>query len=180
MGRIKPGWEGRYYEDFEPGDIYIHPYGRTLTEVDNIWFSLLTMNSNEIHFNSDYSAETQWGKPLINSGLTLAIVLGMSVMDVSQNAINLGWEEIKLPNPVFAGDTIYAQTEVLEKRESKSRPEMGIVKVRTVGYNQNNQPVIELKRTIMVWKREHAPRRKTLEKRIKFAEEYGLQASGRN
>ncbi|MEM3031426.1 MAG: MaoC family dehydratase [Nitrososphaerota archaeon] len=170
MSRIHTGWEGRFYEDFEIGDIYIHPFGRTVTENDNIWFSLLTMNTNEIHFNSDYSAGTEWGKPLINSGLTLAIVLGMSVMDVSQNAINLGWEEIKLPNPVFAGDTIYAQTEVLEKRESKSRPEMGIVKVKTVGYNQNNVPVIELKRTIMVWKRQHAPRQKILEKRIRFAE----------
>jgi len=171
MGQIKLGWEGRYYEDFEIGDVYIHPYGRTVTEVDNIWFTLLTMNTNEIHFNSDYAAETQWGRPLINSTLTLAIVLGMSVMDVSQNAINLGWEEIKLLNPVFAGDTIYAQTEVLEKRESKSRPEMGIVKVKTIGYNQNNIPVIELKRTFMVWKKEYSPRRKTLEKRIKFAEE---------
>ncbi len=170
MGKIYTGWEGRYYEDFEPGDIYIHPFGRTVTENDNIWFSLLTMNTNEIHFNSDYSAETEWGRPLINSTLTLSIVLGMSVMDVSQNAINLGWEEIKLPNPVFAGDTIYAQTEVLEKRESRSRPHMGIVKVKTIGYNQNNVPVIELKRTIMVWKREYAPRLKTRDKRMRFAE----------
>jgi len=173
MGRISTGWEGRYYEDFEPGDIYIHPYGRTITENDNIWFSLLTMNTNEIHFNSDYSAGTEWGRPLINSALTLAIVLGMSVMDVSQNAINLGWEEIKLLNPVFAGDTLYAQTEVLEKRESKSRPQMGIVKVKTIGYNQNNVPVIEMKRTIMVWKKQYAPRLKTRDKRIRFAEGSG-------
>ena len=170
MPRIVSSWGGRYYEDFQPGDIYIHPFGRTITEYDNILFTLLTMNTNEIHFNADYSAQTEWGRPLINSALTLAIVLGISVMDVSQNAINLGWEEIKLPNPVFAGDTLYAQTEVLEKRESKSRPEMGIVKVKTVGYNQNNVTVIEMKRTIMVWKRQYAPRSKIQDKRIKFAE----------
>jgi itaconyl-CoA hydratase len=170
MGRIIKGWEGRYYEDFEPGDVYVHPYGRTITENDNIWFTLLTMNTNEIHFNNDYAAGTEWGRPLINSALTLAIVLGMSVMDVSQNAVNLGWEEIKLLNPVFAGDTLYAQTEVLEKRESKSRPEMGIVKLKTIGYNQNNTPVIEMKRTIMVWKRNFAPRLKIYDKRMKFAE----------
>jgi len=170
MGRIIKSWEGRFYEDFEPGDIYIHPYGRTVTENDNIWFSLLTMNTNEIHFNSDYSSKTTWKRPLINSALTLAIVMGMSVMDVSQNAINLGWEEIKLLNPVFAGDTLYAQTEVLEKRESKSRPEMGIVKLKTLGYNQDNIAVIEMKRTIMVWKRQFAPRFIIYDKRMRFAE----------
>ncbi|MCS6785157.1 MAG: MaoC family dehydratase [Candidatus Caldarchaeum sp.] len=176
MPNIYRGWEGRYYEDFQPGDIYIHPYGRTITENDNIWFSLLTMNTNEIHFNSEYAAETQWGKPLVNSCLTLSIVLGMSVMDISQNAVNLGWEEIRLLNPVFAGDTIYAQTEVLEKRESKSRPEMGIVRFKTIGYNQDNVPVIELKRTVMVWKKQHAPRGRIIEKRIKFAEAKGQKA----
>jgi len=108
----------------------------------------------------------------VNSALTLALVLGMSVMDVSQNAINLGWEEIKLPNPVFVGDTLYAQTEVLEKRESKSRPEMGIVKVRTIGYNQDGKIVLDMKRTIMVWKREYAPRTKILKRRLDLTSRY--------
>lgn len=168
MGRVVPGWEGRFYEDFEVGDVYLHPYGRTITEADNIWFSLLTMNMNEIHINSDYSAESRWGKPLVNSAFTLAVVLGMSVMDVSQNAINLGWEEVKLPNPVYAGDTLYAQTEVLEKRESRTRPEVGIVKVRTTGYNQRGEVVLEMTRTVMVWRREHAPRARIIEKRRKL------------
>ena len=160
MGRVYHGWEGRYFEDFEVGDVYHHPYGRTITEADNIWFTLLTMNMNEIHFNTDYAEKTRWGKPLVNSALTLAIVTGLTVMDVSQNAINLGWEEIKLPNPVYVGDTIYAKTEVLEKRESKSRPEMGIVKLKTTAYKQDGTTILEMKRTIMVWKREHAPRKK--------------------
>ena len=160
MGKAYHGWEGRYFEDFEVGDVYHHPYGRTITEADNIWFTLLTMNMNEIHFNTDYAEKTRWGKPLVNSTLTLAIVTGLTVMDVSQNAINLGWEEIKLPNPVYVGDTIYAKTEVLEKRESKSRPEMGIVKLKTTAYKQDGTTILEMKRTIMVWKREHAPRKK--------------------
>lgn len=167
--RVFTGWEGRYFEDFEPGDVYVHPYGRTLTEADNVWFTLLTMNPNEIHVNADYCAETEWGRPLVNSALTLAVVLGLSVMDVSQNAINLGFEEVRFLHPVYAGDTLYAQSEVLEKRESRSRPGMGIVKVRTVGYNQNNVPVIEFKRTVMVWKRDHAPRRRVLGRRMRLA-----------
>ena len=169
--RVIKGWEGRYFEDFEPGDVYVHPYGRTVTEADNVWFTLLTMNPNEIHVNVDYSRETGWGRPLVNSTLTLAIVLGLSVPDVSQNAINLGFEEVRFPNPVFAGDTLYAQSEVLEKRESRSRPEMGIVKVRTIGYNQNGVPVVEFTRTVLVWKRDFAPRRKLMERRTKLAEE---------
>jgi len=161
MARVYRGWEGRYYEDFEVGDVYYHPYGRTITEADNTWFTLLTMNMNEIHFNNEYAKQTEWGRVLVNSTLTLAVVVGLSVMDVSQNAVNLGWEEIKLPNPVYVGDTIYAKTEVLEKRESRKRPEMGIVKLKTTGYKQDGKTVIEMKRTILVWKREHAPRRKT-------------------
>jgi|ADKI01.1.fsa_nt_gi Acyl dehydratase len=158
MVRIISGWAGRFFEDFEVGDLYIHPYGRTITETDNIWFSLLTNAVNEIHFNRDYASKTGWSKPLVNSAFTLAVVTGMSVMDVSQNAINLGWDEVKLPNPVFEGDTIYAQSEVLEKRESKSRPEMGIVRIKSIGYKEDGTVVLELKRTIMVWKKEYAPR----------------------
>jgi len=107
---IKHGWQGRVYEEFEVGDVYPHPLGRTVTQNDNIWFSLLTMNSNPIHFDSAYAAQTEWGTPLVNSALTLSLVMGMSVSDISQNAVNLGWDEIRLPNPLYEGDTVYAQS----------------------------------------------------------------------
>jgi acyl dehydratase len=155
---VKPGWEGRYFEDFAVGDVYRCRLGRTLTEADNIWFTLLTNNTNQIHFNSEYAKQTEFGRPLINSALTLAIVAGMGVADISENGFALGWDEITLPNPLFAGDTLYSESEVLEIRESRSRPQFGIVKVRTRGLNQQGQVVIEYRRSVMVWKREHAPR----------------------
>ncbi|MFN8474485.1 MAG: MaoC family dehydratase [Anaerolineae bacterium] len=154
---IKQGWQGRFFEDFEVGDIYPHPLGRTVTQDDNITFTLMTLNPNPIHFDAHYSAQTEWGKPLVDSTFTLALVTGLSVTDVSQNAVNLGWDEVRLPAPVFEGDTIYAQSEVLEKRESRSRPHMGIVKLRTIGFNQDGTVVISFIRTIMVYKRGHAP-----------------------
>ena len=154
---VKPGWEGRFLEDFEVGDVYRCRYGRTVTEADNIWFTLLTNNTNQIHFNNDYGARTPYGKCLINSALTLAIVAGMGVADVSENGFALGWDQITLPNPLFAGDTLYSESEVLEVRESRSRPEQGIVKVRTRGLNQDGVVVIEYVRSVMVWKRAHAP-----------------------
>ena len=156
--QVVAGWEGRYFEDFNVGDIYRCRYGRTVTEADNVWFTLLTNNSNQIHFNREYGKKTQWGRCLINSALTIAIVAGMGVADVSENGFALGWDEIKLPHPLFDGDTLYSESEVLEVRESRSRPEQGIVKVRTRGYNQDGQVVIEYARTVMVWKRDHAPR----------------------
>jgi acyl dehydratase len=156
--QVKKGWVGRFYEDFEVGDVYPHPLGRTVTQTDNIWFTLLTQNTNPIHFDSFYSEKTEFGKPLVDSTFTLALVTGQSVTDVSQNVMaNLGWDEIKLPNPVFEGDTIYSYSEVLEKRESKSRPNVGIVKVKTVGYNQDSKVVIEFKRTFMVYKTGKGP-----------------------
>ena len=148
---------GRVYEDFEVGAVYQHAIGRTVTQADNIWFTLLTCNTNPIHFDSHYAAQTEWGRPLVDSTFTLALVTGLSVSDVSQNAVNLGWEEVKLPHPVFEGDTLYAQTEVLARRESKSRPHMGIVWLKTIGYNQYGVTVIEMKRTIMVYKRGYVP-----------------------
>jgi len=157
MGRVKPGWEGRFFEDFEVGDIYRCRYGRTVTEADNIQFTLLTNNTNQIHFNRDYAARTEWGQPLVNSALTLAIVAGMGVADVSENGIALGWDEITLPHPLFAGDTLYSESEVVEMRESKSRPAQGIVKVETRGFNQDGKLVIRYRRSVMVWKRDHAP-----------------------
>lgn len=155
---VKPGWRGRFYEDFEVGDVYPHPLGRTITRTDNIWFTLLTQNTAPIHFDAHYAAQTEFGKPLVDSTFTVALVTGQSVTDVSQNVFaNLGWDEIRLPNPVFEGDTIYSQSEVLEKRESKSRPNLGIVTVRTTGHNQDGVVVVTFKRTLMVYKRGHAP-----------------------
>lgn len=155
---IKPGWSGRFYEDFEVGDIYQHPLGRTVTTTDNIWFTLLTQNTAPIHFDHHYAAQTEFGKPLVDSTFTLALVTGQSVTDISQNVFaNLGWDEVRLPNPVFEGDTIYSQSEVLAARESKSRPNIGIVTVKTTGYNQDGTVVIEFKRTLMVFKRGQAP-----------------------
>lgn len=153
--------EGRYYEDFQVGDVYEHPYGRTITEADNMWFSTLTMNPNPLHVDAAYAAETEFGRPLVNSTLTLALVVGLSVEDVSENAVaNLGWDKVRLPTPVFAGDTVYAESEVLEKRESASRPHAGIVRVRTRGYNQDGRVVIEFERTVMVYKRGTSPKAK--------------------
>ena len=155
----KQGWTGRVFEDFEVGDVYEHPLGRTLLAADNIWFTCLTMNTNPIHFDAAYAAQTEFGKPLMNSCLTLALVTGQSVTDLTQNAVaNLGWDEVRLPHPVFEGDTIYSRSEVLEIRESKSRPNVGIVKVRTTGVNQDGTPVIDFTRTFMVWKRGHVPK----------------------
>lgn len=159
MGEIKPGWQGRYLEDFEVGDIYRCRYGRTVTEADNIQFTLLTNNTNQIHFNRDYGEKTEFGSTLVNSALTLAIVAGMGVADVSENGFALGWDEITLPHPVLPGDTLYSESEVVEKRESRSRPEQGIVKVETRGYTQHGDLVIKYRRSVMVWKREHAPSR---------------------
>ena len=154
---VKQGWQGRYYEDFEVGDIYPHPIGRTVTQTDNIWFTLLTVNPNPIHFDAHYAAKTEFGKPLVDSTFTLALVTGLSVADISQNAVNLGWDEVRLPHPVFEGDTIYARSQVLEMRASQSRLHQGIVKFKTTGYNQDGAIVIEFTRTIMVYKRGHAP-----------------------
>lgn len=156
---VKLGWEGRFFEDFEVGDIYRCRYGRTVTEADNIQFTLLTNNTNQLHFNRDYGEKTEFGGCLVNSALTLAIVAGMGVADVSENGFALGWDYIKLPNPVRPGDTLYSESEVIDVRESKSRPTQGIVKVRTRGYNQRGEIVIEYERSVMVWKRAHAPAR---------------------
>jgi len=157
MGQIKPGWEGRYFEDFEVGDIYRCRYGRTVTETDNIQFTLITNNTNQIHFNRDYGAKTEFGNTLVNSALTLSIVAGMGVADLSEHGFALGWDEIELPHPVFPGDTLYSETEVLETRESRSRPTQGVIKVQTRGYNQDGVLVIRYRRSVMVYKRGHAP-----------------------
>ena len=155
----KAGWKGRFYEDFEVGDVYRHPLGRTVTQTDNIWFTLLTQNTAPIHFDAHYAAQTEFKKPLVDSTFTVALVTGQSVTDVSQNVFaNLGWDEVRLPSPVFEGDTIYSQSEVLDKRESGSRPSVGIVTVKTTGFNQNGAIVITFKRTVMVYKRGFGPK----------------------
>ena len=156
----KPGWTGRVFEDFVVGDVYEHPLGRTITQADNIWFTCLTMNTNPIHFDAEYAARTEFKRPLVNSCFTLALVTGQSVIDLTINGVaNLAWDDIRLPRPVFEGDTIYARSEVLETRESASRPTMGIVKVRSTGVNQDGTTVIEFTRTFMIWKRGHVPPR---------------------
>lgn len=153
-----PGWEGRFLEDFAVGDVYVHRLGRTVLPVDNSWFTLLTQNTAPIHFDAHYAAGTEWGRPLVDSTFTLALVTGQSVPDVSQNVFaNLGWDEVRLPAPVFEGDTIYSESEVLEVRESRSRPDVGIVRVRTTGSNHDGVVVITFVRTLMVYRRGHAP-----------------------
>ena len=148
---------GRCFEDFAEGDVYEHRPGRTISEAYNTWFTLLTMNQHPLHFDAAYAAKTEFGKPVVNSALTLAIIAGMSVSDVSQQAIaNLGWNDIRLTAPVFAGDTVYAESEVLSKRESSSRPTQGIVTVRTTGRKADGTVIMTYERTVLVPKRGHS------------------------
>lgn len=149
--------EGRCFEDYTVGDVLRHPAGRTITEADNVWFTNLTLNANPIHFDEHYAAQTEFGRILVNSCFTLALVTGMSTMDVRHAFANLGWDEVRLPAPVYHGDTIYAESEVLETRESRSRPDVGIVKVRTRGYKQDGTVVITFTRTVLIYKRAHVP-----------------------
>ncbi|MGK2915551.1 MAG: MaoC family dehydratase [Porticoccaceae bacterium] len=148
---------GRYLEDFNVGDVYEHRPGRTISETDNTWFTLLTMNGHPLHFDAEYAKHSEFGQRLVVSPFTVAVVAGMSVSDVSQKAIaNLGWKEIRLPAPVFVGDTLYAESEVLEIRESKSRPNAGLVVIKTLGKNQNGIVVCDFVRTMLIPKTGHA------------------------
>ena len=152
---MSEGLHGRFYDDFEVGDVYRSHLGRTITQTDNIWFTALTMNTNQVHFNAEYAARTEFGQPLVVSTLTLAIVLGLSVRDTSENAAaNLGWGDIVLPRPVYAGDTLWAESEILEVRPSDSRPTVGIVTMRCRGVNQRGEVVIEYLRTFMIPRRD--------------------------
>ncbi len=147
---------GRYFEDFQVGDVYEHRPGRTINEADNSWFTLLTMNTHPLHFDHEYAKHTEFGKPLVNSAFTLSVVVGMSVSDTSQKAIaNLGWDKIKLTAPVFVGDTIYSDSEVLDKRESKSRPHQGIVTVKTRGLKADGTVFMSYERSFLVPFRGH-------------------------
>ena len=155
-GRYRESY-GRYYEDFVVGDIYEHRPGRTITQTDNIWFSLLTMNQHPLHIDEEFGKGTEFGKTLVLSPLTVSLMVGMSVSDISQKAIaNLGWTDIVLPHPLYVGDTLYAESEVLEKRESKSRPNDGIVTVQTTGKNQDGTIVASYKRSALIPKKGHA------------------------
>lgn len=148
------GWRGRFYEDFAIGDIYQHPLGRTVTENDNTWFTLLTMNTSQMHFNSEYASRSEFKRPIVVSTLTVAIAVGQSVTDLTQNAFaNLGWDDIRMTHPVFAGDTLWSESLVTEKRESASRPQAGIVTVKTRTLNQDGKEVCSFFRTFYVYKR---------------------------
>lgn len=142
---------GRYFEDFQVGDVYDHRPGKTVTEYDNHLFTLMTLNTHPLHFDAEYGKATEFGKNLVVSTYTLSLLIGMSVSDCSQKAIaNLGMDDVKFPSPVFYGDTIYGSSEVLEKRESKSRKGQGIVKIKTTGTNQKNQIVCTFIRQILI------------------------------
>lgn len=157
-GRQVEGWRGRWFEDFAVGDRYRHPLGRTITRTDNIWMTLLTQNSSPVHFDAHYAAQTEFGQPLVDSTFTLALVTGQSVVDLTQHVFaNLGWDRVRLPHPVFEGDTIHSESEVLAVRASASRPDVGIVTARTVGFNQRGEIVIVFERTMMIYRRGHGP-----------------------
>lgn len=149
---------GLYWEDFEPGDVFEHRPGRTVLDVDNVYFTLLTMNTQQVHFDAAYAAKTEWKKLLVDSTFTLALLTGMSVRTVSAKVVaNLGWDKVRATHPVFAGDTLYAESEVRHKRESKSRPTQGIVTVLTRGLNQDGIEVMSFERTMLVYRRGHSP-----------------------
>ena len=149
----------RTYEELEIGAVYRSRFGRTVLEADNVWFTLLTLNTNPIHFDAHYASQTEFGRPLMNSCFTIALVTGLSVADVSRNAVNLGWDEVRMPAPLFEGDTVYAQSRVLSCRESKSRPTMGVVEIETMGFKQDGTVIMTFRRTILVYKRGHVPTR---------------------
>ena len=149
---------GLYWEDFEPGDVFEHRPGRTVLDADNVWFTLLTMNTQQVHFDATYAAKTEWKKLLVDSTFTLALLTGMSVRTVSAKVVaNLGWDKVRATHPVFAGDTLYAESKVLHKRESKSRPTQGIVTVLTRGINQDGIEVMNFERTMLIHRRSHSP-----------------------
>lgn len=155
--QLVTGWQGRYFEDFEAGDVYKHPYGRTVTEEDNVWLTNLTMNLNPMHFNEVYASDTEFGERLVNGISVFATAVGMSVIDVSANATaNLGYDAVRHHGPVYHGDTIFSESEVLDKRESDSRDHVGIVTTELRAYKQDGSLVLSLERSSMVLKRNHA------------------------
>ena len=154
---VREGWQGNFFEDFEVGDVYRSSVGRTVTEADNSWFTLLTNNGNQMYFNAEYARRTRFERPLVNSALTLALVSGLTVSDVIRNGVALGWKEVRFPNQMYVGDTLYAETEVLLARDVPSDPRRGLVKVRMRGIKQDGVVVMDSERNVLVWKRGHAP-----------------------
>jgi len=156
--RTVEGWNGRLYEDFAVGDIYYHPFGKTVTQADNQTFTLATQNVSKTHVDAHFAAQTEFRVPLVNSTFILALVTGQSTIDLSMNVFaNLGWDEVRLPHPVLEGDTIYSRSKVLSLRESTSRPSVGIVGVATEGFNQDGAIVISYRRSFMVYRRGFLP-----------------------
>ncbi|WP_066288189.1 MaoC family dehydratase [Arthrobacter sp. B6] len=156
--RVVAGWSGRLFEDFSPGDIYYHPFGKTVTESDNQSFTLMTQNVAKTHVDRNFAKATEFGLPLVNSAFTLALVTGQSTIDLSMNVFaNMGWDEVRMPSPVYEGDTIYSRSKVLSTRASKSRPNLGLVTVATEGFNQDNKIVVSYRRTFMVYRQGHLP-----------------------
>ena len=154
-----PVYLGNFYDDFTPGTVYRHRLGRTITETDNTWFTLLTTNTNPLHFDRVYAQKAELDDILVNSTFTLSVVTGLSVADISENVVaNLGWDNVKLRTPVRIGDTLRAKTLILSKRESRSRPHTGIVRFATKGLNQHGEVVVSFERTILVYKRGFGPR----------------------
>ncbi|WP_024803592.1 MaoC family dehydratase [Nocardia sp. BMG51109] len=154
---VHTGWQGRFYEDFEVGDVYRHPLGRTISEADNTWFTLLTMNTHPAHFDAHYASQTPFGKVLVNSGLTIAMLIGMSVTDVSQRAVaNLALTDVELTHPVFVGDTLYAESLCTGKRESASKPYAGLVEVHSRALNADGDECLSFDRTILLYRRSAA------------------------
>lgn len=171
------GWTGRLFEDFRLGDVYYHPFGKTVTEADNQWFTLVTQNVAKTHVDRNFAGQTEFGRPLVNSAFTLGLVTGQSTLDLSMNVFaNLGWDEVRLPHPVFEGDTIYSRSKVLSVRPSESRPSVGLVTVATEGYNQDGQIVITYRRTFMVYRRGHLPSVETARPREASLPEIGADA----
>jgi itaconyl-CoA hydratase len=157
-GRVVPGWTGRLFEDFAVGDVYYHPFGKTVTQADNQQFTLMTQNVAKTHVDVNFAASTEFGRPLVNSTFILSLVTGQSTIDLSMNVFaNMGWDEVRMPNPVFEGDTIYSRSKVLALRASNSRPNLGLVTVATEGYNQDGTVVISYRRTFMVYRQGHLP-----------------------
>jgi len=156
--RIVEGWTGRLFEDFAVGDIYYHPFGKTVTQGDNQQFTLMTQNVAKTHVDAKFAKATEFGLPLVNSTFTLALVTGQSTIDLSMNVFaNMGWDEVRMPHPVYEGDTIYSRSKVLSVRGSASRPHLGLVTVATEGFNQDGAIVISYRRTFMVYRQGHLP-----------------------
>jgi itaconyl-CoA hydratase len=152
------GWQGRFFEDFTVGDVYYHPLGKTVTEADNHWFTLLTQNTARVHVDGAFAAATEFGRPLVNSTYVLSLVTGQSVIDLTWNVFaNLGWDEVRLPAPAFVGDTIHSRSKILHTACSRSRPDVGVVRAATEGYNQDGVIVISFRRTFLVYRRGRAP-----------------------